>query len=100
MKRKNAQVVSTPDATLIGSLHAALAALTAKLEALEAAPKEPKTAPKGPKAAPKGPKVKVFKATENWSPTAAQRAYYLANKAKFKKDREAYLAAKAAGLVA
>jgi hypothetical protein len=59
-----------------------------------------KAAPKGPKAAPKGPKVKVFKATKDWSPTAAQRAYYLANKAKFKKDREAYLAAKAAGLVA
>jgi hypothetical protein len=97
MKRKNAQVVSTPDATLIGSIHAALAALTAKMEALEAAHK---AAPKGPKAAPKGPKVKVFKATKDWSPTAAQRAYYLANKAKFKKDREAYLAAKAAGLVA
>jgi len=102
MRQKNAQVVCTPSATIMGDLLAQIQHLTAAVTAMQAAsvaPKGPKTAaPKGPKVAPKGPKG--IKVSTKWNPTAQQIAYYKANKAAFKADKGAYLAAKAAGLVA
>ena len=62
MRQKNAQVVCTPSATIMGDLLAQIQHLTAAVAALQAA----SVAPKGPKAAPKGRKAKPKASTPEW----------------------------------